>query len=290
MDEPISIEYVAARRVLLDAASALLKRPDPVVLIGSQAIYARTGSADFDVAVAPYTTDADLALNPDVLGADPQVEAVMTAAGFTRPSNPGRWVKTVSLGTGEPLTVPVDLMVPEAVAGEGSRSAHLPGQAKNAARRGRGLEAALIDNSRLVIGSFQADDTRKVDVAVASVAALMIAKAHKLGERVNDEHKRPEAVKAKDASDVYRLTQAESGVVIGQQLRKLAGHAMAGESVQEGSVQEGVDYLRRLFSRRGQRGVQLAVQALSRGGVEPATVEAVLTAYFAQVLAEYDAT
>ncbi|HEX8345723.1 MAG TPA: hypothetical protein VF657_13455 [Actinoplanes sp.] len=285
MVEPVAVEYVAARRVLLDAVEALHKHPDPVVLVGAQAIYVRTGSADFDVAVAPYTTDADLALNPEVLGADPQVDEVMAAAGFERTSNPGRWVTTVRIGADKTLEVPVDLMVPEAVAGKGTRSADLQGQAKNAARRGPGLEAALVDNDRMAIRSFDPDDPREAEVAVAGAAALVIAKAHKLGERVAEEAKRPDKVKPKDASDVYRLVQAESADVIGKRLRRLAADPMAGVS-----VQRGMQYLRALFTRRGQRGVQLAVSALAAGGVPAATVEDVLTAYFAQVFDAYDAT
>lgn len=68
MDVPASVEYVAARRILLNAVAALYKHPDPVVLVGAQAIYVWTGSADFDVTVAPYTTDADLVLDPVLLG------------------------------------------------------------------------------------------------------------------------------------------------------------------------------------------------------------------------------
>jgi len=53
--------YVAARRVLLDALQALGEQRNAVVLVGAQAIYLRVGEADFEVTVAPYTTDADLA-------------------------------------------------------------------------------------------------------------------------------------------------------------------------------------------------------------------------------------
>ena len=281
---PVSVEYVAARRILLNAVVALHKHPDPVVLVGAQAIYVWTGSADFDVAVAPYTTDADLVLDPALLGENPQVDEVMVAAGFTRTDNPGRWVTQVSVGKKDPLEVPVDLMVPEAVAGKGSRSANLKGQAKNAARRARGLEAALVDNSRMLIKSLDPDDSRSAEVTVASPAALLIAKAHKLGERIAAEDKRPDAVKPKDASDVYRLVLAEqTAVEVGRRLRELAEHEMAGSS-----VQEGMDHLRKLFSRRRQRGVELAVQALSAGGVPPATVEATLEAYFGPLFAAYD--
>lgn len=67
---------MAARRVLLDALEALRDQLDAVVLVGAQAIYIRTGVAEF--AVAEYTTDADLALDPAELRDQPEIEQAMT--------------------------------------------------------------------------------------------------------------------------------------------------------------------------------------------------------------------
>ena len=57
--------YVRARRVLLDALEALEEHRDAIVLVGAQAIYLHTGEGD--LAVSPFTLDADLALNPAAL-------------------------------------------------------------------------------------------------------------------------------------------------------------------------------------------------------------------------------
>lgn len=76
----IDARYVAARRVLLDALTALAPHGDAVILAGAQAIYLHTGTAE--LAIAPYTTDGDLVLNPRRLGDAPELEAGMTAAGF----------------------------------------------------------------------------------------------------------------------------------------------------------------------------------------------------------------
>lgn len=57
--------YVQARRVLLDALEALGDQRDALVLVGAQAIYLHTGEGD--LAVAPYTTDGDIALDPSEL-------------------------------------------------------------------------------------------------------------------------------------------------------------------------------------------------------------------------------
>src|SRR5438034_3834505 len=107
--------YVRARRVLLDALEALEEHRDAIVLVGAQAIYLHTGEGD--LAVAPYTTDADLALNPAALADEPRLEALMRAGGFIRAPEPeriGTWIGSDG--------VPVDLLVPEAVSGPGRRA------------------------------------------------------------------------------------------------------------------------------------------------------------------------
>ena len=80
--------YVIARRVLLDALDALQPHMDALVLVGAQAIYVHTGDAD--LAVAEYTTDADLALQPDALADEPLLDATLRMHGFTSGDNPGR--------------------------------------------------------------------------------------------------------------------------------------------------------------------------------------------------------
>jgi len=67
--------YILARRVLLDALDALGAHRDAVILVGAQAVYLRTGDAD--LAVAPYTTDGDLVLDPAILGLTPPLESAL---------------------------------------------------------------------------------------------------------------------------------------------------------------------------------------------------------------------
>lgn len=74
--------YVVARRVLLDALVALRDQSDAVTIVGAQAIYLR--SIDVELAVASFTSDADLGLDPDRLADVPLLEEAMTAAGFMR--------------------------------------------------------------------------------------------------------------------------------------------------------------------------------------------------------------
>ena len=83
-----------------------------VVLVGAQAIYLRVGPGD--MAVAPFTTDGDLALNPDVLDDEPILAETLRAAGFDLAVKPGTW----SLSG-----VQIDLLVPSSLGGPGRRSA-----------------------------------------------------------------------------------------------------------------------------------------------------------------------
>jgi len=72
--------YVAARRVLLNALEAIEPHLSALVLVGAQAVYLQAGEAD--LAVAPYTTDGDIVINPSRLGPEPLLEVSMERAGF----------------------------------------------------------------------------------------------------------------------------------------------------------------------------------------------------------------
>ena len=72
--------YVLARKVLLDALEALGEQRRAVILVGAQAVYHHVGEAD--IAVSPYTEDADLALAPELLLDAPALAEAMQAASF----------------------------------------------------------------------------------------------------------------------------------------------------------------------------------------------------------------
>jgi hypothetical protein len=188
---------VRARSVLLDALIALDAHRDSVVVIGAQAIYLHTGSAP--VAVAEATKDSDLGIDLRTLGGHPLIEEAMTRAGFHHDplaGQPGSWLS--------PDGIPVDLMVPDMIAGKGRRSVQAPPHDKRALRRAVGLEAVLVDNHEMTIGALAVDDGRVVEARVAGPAALLVAKLHKIGER----QETPGRLVDKDAYDVYRLLVA----------------------------------------------------------------------------------
>lgn len=101
--------YVRARGALLDALDALEPHLDAIVLVGAQAVYLHT--SDTELAVAEYTTDADLAVAPGDLADSPLIADALTARGFTPRVHPGGWLS--------PDGIYLDVMVPEALAGPG---------------------------------------------------------------------------------------------------------------------------------------------------------------------------
>ncbi|MEX0753945.1 MAG: hypothetical protein WD556_02355 [Actinomycetota bacterium] len=274
--------YVGARRVLLDALAALAPQAHAVIVAGAQAIYLRTGGGEVAIAVAPFTTDGDLALDPSQLEDAPDLEAIMSEAGFELLSQeaghvePGTWIARTTVD-GIQFTVPIDLIVPEGVAaGRGRRGARLGVHGKRAARRAVGLEAALVDHAPMTISALEAGDDRSAATNVAGVAALFVAKLHKLHDRVasESEHRRED----KDAGDVIRLMQATSADEVGSTLARLCRHEIAGPV-----SKVALAYLDELFGRRGRVGIQMAARAL-RLGMPEDRVEALSVAYTAALL------
>ena len=263
-------EVTMARAGLLDALEALQAHLDALVIVGAQAIYLHTGSTQ--VALAEYTTDGDLALDPELLSPDPLIEDAMTSAGFApdpRDSAIGTWIS--------PRGVPVDLMVPDAVAGAGRRGVRLPPHDSKAMRRARGLEAALTDNSKMTIRALDADaDPREFEVSVAGPAALLVAKLHKIHDRIGS----PSRLDNKDAHDVYRLLRAiETDVFVAAIVRLL------NEEVSAQVTSEAVGHLQGLFAQgSGARGSVMAGAAEELVGDPIAVSESV--ALLAQDLVE----
>ncbi|MFN7941563.1 MAG: GSU2403 family nucleotidyltransferase fold protein [Thermoanaerobaculia bacterium] len=224
---------VRARAALLDALEALAEHRESVVVIGAQAIYLHTG--EMVVALPATTKDSDLALDPRTLGSLPLVEEAMRAAGFELRADkpqPGTWLSRDG--------IPVDLMVPEALAGErGHRGARVPPHSKMAMRRATGLEAAVVDRGELWISSLEATDRRASKAWVASPAALMVSKLHKIAERETE----PGRLVDKDAHDLYRLLAAVDLADLVAAFRRLNADPMAGEV-----TRSSLSALRRLFA------------------------------------------
>ncbi len=253
--------FVRSRSALLDALEALAEHRDSVVVIGAQAIYLHTQGAA--VALAEATKDSDLAIDPRRLNDAPLIEEAMTRAGFQLDpvkDQPGAWLN----GAG----IPVDLMVPELLAGtggKGTRGARLPPHGKRALRRARGLEAAIVDYEVMSVSSLATDDERRFEVHVAGRAALLIAKLHKIGERASDTN--PSRLIDKDAHDIYWLLVDSDTADLASDFRWLLGHELTAET-----TEEAVGYLAELFAA-GPDAPGSAMAGRAETGVgEPVTV------------------
>ena len=257
--------YVRARTVLLDAADALAEQLDALVLVGAQAIYLHTGRADF--AVAEYTTDADFCVAPAVLTDAPLLPGLLKARGFLPGEHPGAW--------SSPDGIPVDLMVPEALAGPDSRrGARLGPHGKRAARRAKGLEGAIVDRKLMTIPSLHSGEERSVAMLVAGPSALLVAKIHKIAERIGAAGR----IRDKDALDVLRLLQATETATLAAGLAQLADDGLSA-----GVTAEAVSRLAPLFGNRQAPGIGMAVRA-GRPNVEPDVIAASFTALVSELL------
>ena len=270
--------YVAARRVLLDALEDLADHRDAIIVVGAQAVYLRTGAAN--VGVAEYTTDGDLVIASDVLAGSPLLEDVMSTRfdharrGPTGAEEPGVWTRSVDVD-GERIEIPVDLIVPEGIAPPGgTRAARLGPHGKRAARKAPGLEAALIDNDVLLNEALDVQDRRSIASRVAGPTAMLIAKAHKINDRLAQEA-RPDRLIDKDASDVYRLMLTTEPERINEVVPTLLDDPRIG-----GPAQRGLEMLRGQFGARRAPGVEMAVRAL-RLGVPEERVRAVCVSFVA---------
>lgn len=269
-----SAEHVAARQILLDALEALKPHESAIVVAGAQAVYLRTGPNSLPV--ADLTTDGDLAIDPALLSEAPPLSELMKAEGFELARfggspEPGIWEKRVEID-GVEIDVPVDLIVPTEMAPPGGRrGARLPGHDKQATRKISGLEAALVDNDVMEVNAIAPDDRRSVRLRVAGVAALLVAKTHKLSDRIEDGSS--DRLDDKDAADVVRLMQIGSPAEMASTLERLLDHPDAGAS-----TRFAVERFEDLFGSRAGTGIEMACRSL-REAMPEDRVRAICLAY-----------
>ena len=245
--------YILAREVLLDALDALEQHRNAIVLVGAQAIYLHVGDAD--LAVAPFTTDGDLVLNPHLLGENPALEKALSRAGFVPKAadSVGIWLAERETLSVPKVNVAIDLLVPKSVSpGSGRRAAHLVGHSHRAARIVSGLEGALVDNDRHVLSSFIKSASRETEITVAGPAALLVAKVHKIQDRghsfrAND----------KDALDVFRLLRGVSLKSLVARYRPMLDDERSADA-----ATMGLRLLEEQFGRPSAIGIEMVVRSL----------------------------
>ena len=264
---------VRARGVLLDALEAMAEQRNAVIVIGAQAIYLQTGG--IDVALAEATKDSDVALDPRRLAEIPRIEAAMREAGFRSAANgqPGSWINTSG--------IPVDLMVPEQLAGPGgkqARGARIPPHDQKATRRARGLEAALVDHSLIVVTALDRADRRSIPVNVAGPGALLVAKCHKIAERIDNPHR----LNDKDAHDAYRILRA-----VDTEALRVTFTCLLSDELSREATEQALAHLAALFADAGSIGATMAGRAEAGVG-EPEQVTVAVSILAADLLESLD--
>jgi len=268
---------VRTRRALLDALDALEGQRDALVVIGAQALYFHTGSAP--VAMSEETKDADIGIDRTKLREDPRIEAALEDAGFHRDlksPQPGTWINTDG--------IPVDLMVPEAMAGEAGsnrRGARIPPHDKGAMRRAIGLEGTVVDNAVEEVRSLEPGDERAFSVRMAGPGALLVAKLHKVGERSAQDDKR---LRDKDAHDLYRLLVAVDTQDLAEKVLLLLRNEFS-LSVAE----QALNYLEDLFAAGPDAMGSIRAGRAEEGIGEPETVAASVSILADDLLVAIDA-
>ncbi|MFJ1774997.1 hypothetical protein ACIOFQ_32930 [[Kitasatospora] papulosa] len=273
----------AARKVLLDALIALEGHREALTVVGAQAVYLRT--IDAAISSASYTSDGDISIDPDVLGEQPLLEEAMHAAGFTLKLDKngeqqvGLWERTEQVGELE-VGVEVDLLVPENLAPgpKKKRRTEMPPHDGWAAKKVPGLEVAAVDRSLMTISSLTPHDARSVEAYVAGPAALLVAKAYKLHERIIDAEKgKANRLSAKDAGDVYRIMATVPPRQVKDAFDTLCKDPRVGAV-----ATEGLHLLRQLFGAAATPGTELAIQALA-GDIPESRIRVLVPAFMSRL-------
>jgi hypothetical protein len=218
---------ISSRAALCRALDALADQRDAITVIGSHAVHERTKSLRIS---STTTKDGDLSVTPSLVADTPLLIDAMRAAGF-RPlgeleaerfagkrqryaAQPGLWALDIS-DSGRPIGE-IDLIVPSAVAGGGRRSPRaLKHHGKVASRMAPGIELAVLDRTLVSFQDFESGTER--DAFVAGHAALVCAKAYKLGERIVErDGGGRDRVLPKDAADLWRLLATSDGARVRQ--------------------------------------------------------------------------
>lgn len=195
-----------SRRLLIDAIRHLAPFRESLTVIGADAVFARAQKGIPDL-MMQSTRDADLVVDPAFVTPSPAIVTLMEEAGLVAvsPDRPGIYGYLSEAGLPQTGRTTIDLLVPEAYAGAGRRAARLPGQ-RNAATRAEGIELALYDRSVLSLSPLPGDPNQEpVEIMVAGHAALLVAKAFKVRDRVGEHVNRPHRLRAKDSVDVGLL-------------------------------------------------------------------------------------
>jgi hypothetical protein len=196
-----------SRRLLIDTIRALSDFSDSLTVIGAHAVHVWVQET-LGAMPMQATRDADVAVNPVFVTPDPKLLHIMGSIGVepALPDRPGVYGYTIENQLPLPERTTIDLIVPETYAGPGRRAARIAGQS-HAASRATGLELAVWDRHRRTLTAID-NPADTVGTWVAGPAALLVAKAHKVHERLAQLATRPDRLRPKDSGDIALLMMA----------------------------------------------------------------------------------
>lgn len=117
------------------------------------------------------------------------------------------------------------------------------------------------------VAALDAQDSRVIRAKVAGTAALLVAKLHKIAERVEE----PRRLVDKDAHDVYRIFRAIATAELAQHVEVLLHNDLSHDV-----TIQALGYLRALFAHGTAMGALMAGRA-EEGVGDPAQVSAAVT-------------
>ena len=152
--------------------------------------------------------------------------------------------------------------------GPGRRGARLGVHGKKAARQVHGLEGALVSHARRRIASLDSDAERSCILKVAGPAALLVAKVHKIGERLDSPAGHRQTPLPKDAFDIYRLLRTIDTAELAEEFRLLQS-----DKTSSRATSEALSLFRNLFGSWSDRGPELLVRHVGSLEYHPFIIE-----------------
>jgi hypothetical protein len=225
----------SSRRLLIKTIQALEPFEDAVTVIGAHAVHLWLTKAWGPINMQA-TRDADIAINPMLVSDEPKVLELLKKIGISPAlqDRPGIYGLDIERDLVWSKRTTIDLIVPEAYAGGGRRAAHISGQ-KNATTRARGLELVPWDRRLVELTTFD-EPLISIKAYVSGPAALLIAKSHKIHERLLTSTFRPERLRAKDSGDVALLMMVSNPEEVAEiMVNTCASHSETTEVVRAGA-------------------------------------------------------
>jgi len=140
-----------------------------------------------------------------------------------------------------------------------------------------GIEGALVDHAPMTIKALTPDDQRSREISVAGPAALLVAKAHKLAERMGQP---PQRRRPRDAHDVFRLLREVEPDVFAAGFARMRSSDLTAQV-----AAEGLRLFDDLFREADRAGAQQAAETVAPLVEDPRVVAVRCAALAREVLA-----